>query len=157
MNVLVIDFARVLIFADVDVPSLGRYHDELSANPSYRVFDHFSLNLALIERLHQLRPRISVFLFTDGELHTAPAIVPALQGVFTAIVTAEELGLKKSLPASFLALAHRLGFAPSTAALIDDNPANVAAAHSAGYMAHCFRTNEEAFNFLNSVFDGQAR
>jgi len=64
ISALVIDFSRVLIFANADVSSLNRHHAELEAHPGYRVLDHFQLNVELLEYLRELslsRTDISVF------------------------------------------------------------------------------------------------
>ena len=151
MNVkaLVLDFSRVLIFAQADVPSLNSHHDALELQPGYRVLEHFRLNTELLEYLRELSKRLPLYLFSDGRLHTLPEITPALAGIFKKIVTAKEVGYKKNQAEAFLALAYRLGYAPQELLFVDDQPSNVEAAKAAGCATHQYTGNADLIDFLN--------
>ena len=154
MNIkaLILDFSRVLIFANADVPSLNRHHNDLQAQiPGYHVLDHFRLNLELLDYLKQLSVRIPLYIFSDGKLHTLPEIAKPLEGIFKKIVTASEVGYKKSQPEAFLALAYRLGYAPSELLFIDDQATNIFAAKVAGFVTHQYTTNTELIGLLNNA------
>lgn len=151
LKALVIDFSRVLIFANAAVSSLNHHHDVLELQPGYRVLDHFQLNIELLDYLRELGKRLPVYLFSDGRLHTLPEISPSLDGIFKKIMTAKEVGYKKSEAEAFLGLAYRLGYAPQELLFVDDQAANIAAAKSAGFAAHRYIANSELIDFLRDT------
>ena len=55
-----------------------------------------------------------------------------LEGHFSHVVFAEELGLEKHDPRCFQALSHTLGVEPGECTLLDDSPFNCATARKAG-------------------------
>ena len=154
MNIkaLILDFSRVLIFANTDVPSLNRHHLALEAHdPGYHVLEHFHLNQELLDYLKLLSGRVPLYLFSDGSLHLLPQIAKPLEGIFRIILTAAEVGYRKSQSEAYLALAYRLGFAPAELLYIDDDRANIEAAKSAGFVTHRYTTNTELIALLNSA------
>lgn len=58
-----------------------------------------------------------------------------LEGYFSHVVYAEELGLEKHDPRCFQALSHTLGVEPGVCTLLDDSPFNCATARKAGMHA----------------------
>ncbi len=151
MNItaLVIDFSRVLIFAGDTVESLNQHHAKLAeTEPGYRVLEHFQLNTELLGHLRRLSSRVPIYLFTDGKLHKLPEIAPALEGIFKAIYQAEDFGYKKNQPEAYLALSYRLGIPAASILFIDDTPANVAAAASAGFVTYRYESNAATIALL---------
>ena len=146
------DFSRVLIFANATVSSLNQHHDVLELQPGYRVLDHFQLNIELLVYLRELGKRLPIYLFSDGRLHALPDISPSLDGIFKKIMTAKEVGYKKSETEAFLGLAYRLGYAPQELLFVDDQTSNIAAAKSAGYATHQYIANTELIDFLRDTF-----
>ena len=149
ISALVIDFSRVLIFANVDTESLNRHHAALKPQPGYRVLEHFRLNTELLNYLRDLSQRVPIYLFSDGNLHTLPEIAPALQGIFRATYRPEEFGYTKRQPEAYLALAYKLNYPPTSILFIDDSPANIAAAASAGLTTYRYETNAAVMAFLD--------
>ncbi|HVQ44372.1 MAG TPA: HAD-IA family hydrolase [Candidatus Saccharimonadia bacterium] len=154
MNIiaLVIDFSRVLIFTKTaDVASLNRHHAELEATPGYRVGEHFYLNIELLEYLRGLSAYVPTYLFTSGGLHALPEFAPALEGIFRDIITTDEIGYGKTKPEAYLALAYRLSYTPSQILFIDDSPANIQAAKTAGFVAVQYQSNAATIKLLDSA------
>lgn len=149
ISALVIDFSRVLIFANADVPSLNRHHDTLETQAGYRVLEHFRLNTELLEFLRLISKQVPLYLFTDGHLHTLPDIAPSLQGIFREQLTAESFGYKKTQAEAYLALAYKLGYAPAAILFIDDTPANLTAAQAAGLHTYQYQTNPDLISVLS--------
>jgi HAD superfamily hydrolase (TIGR01509 family) len=146
---LIIDFSRVLVFARTEVPNLEHLHAELAAQPGYRPGEHFQLNIELLSYLRKFSTRWPLYLFTDGHLHTLPEFEPVLKGIFRTVVTAEELGFKKTEPEAYMALAYHLGYAPSSLVFIDAKSANITAAAAAGLITHLYHDNTELITFLD--------
>jgi hypothetical protein len=70
MKALIVDFSRVLIFAnDEQVASLNEHHRRLSAEPGYSLFDHFRLNHELLGYLGRLKDRVPLYIFTINILY----------------------------------------------------------------------------------------
>lgn len=151
ISALVIDFSRVLIFANADVASLNKHHAELEAHLGYRVLEHFQLNTELLEYLRKLSKQVPIYLFSDGKLHTLPDIAPSLTGIFRTTYTAEEVGYKKNQPEAYLELAYRIGLTPPQLLFIDDNPSNIAAAASAGFQVIQYIDNDQIIGRLKSA------
>lgn len=150
-SALVIDFSRVLIFANADVASLNHHHAQLETQPGYNVLDHFRLNTELLEYLRRLSKRVPIYMFSDGKLHALPEIAPSLKGIFHTIYTAEEVGYKKNQPEAYIELAYRIGLTPPQLLFIDDSPSNIAAATSAGLRAIQYVDNSQIIGQLNDA------
>lgn len=150
IKALVMDFSRVLIFANTDVPteSLGSRHATLAVTPGYRVLEHFTLNAELLAFLRVLSSRAPIYLLTSGHLHALPDITPSLAGIFAGIFTTEEIGYPKSRPEAFIELALRTGLTPPDLLVIDDQPGNIAAARQAGCVAYQYTDNQSLITAL---------
>ena len=141
----------MLIFAKADVPSLNRHHATLETQPGYRVLEHFTLNTELLDFLRQFNSHWPVILFSDGGLHALPDIAPKLEGIFQHIITADEMGYKKSQPEAYLGLAYRIGCTPQELLFVDDTAANIAAAKTAGCATHLYSSNSDLINLLKQA------
>src|SRR5215469_767851 len=69
IKAILIDFSRVIIFANAEVPSLNRHHRELKETDNYRFFDYFFLNHSLLERLEEISKTVPIYIATSGALH----------------------------------------------------------------------------------------
>ena len=143
MKALVVDFSRVLIFANVDnVDSLNGHHKALSVDPNYQIFDHFTLNHELLAYLRTLKDKIAIYVFTDGKLHHLSEVSTHLTGIFTGTYSVDSLGLNKKQPEAYLSLARLISVEPDEILFVDDKISNVEAAQSAGLQALQYTNNK---------------
>jgi beta-phosphoglucomutase family hydrolase len=89
----------------------------------------------LVDYLHRLRAAgLPLALATSAGRENVAFVLRELgiEGVFAALVTAEEITRGKPDPEIFLLAAERLGVAPAACLVFEDSPSGLEAAHSAG-------------------------
>jgi HAD superfamily hydrolase (TIGR01509 family) len=149
MKALIIDFSRVLVFAkDPNVESLNRHHEELAQAPGYEFYEHFNLNRELLEFLAGLKDRMPMYIFTDGRLHVLPEVAVYLRDIFRGAQTVESVGVSKKDPEAYRQLVRQLGLEPDDVVFVDDKPAHVEAARTAGLQGVVYRDNAQVMEAL---------
>jgi HAD superfamily hydrolase (TIGR01509 family) len=150
IQAIVFDFSRVLLFpADTGYLSgLNALHTTLSKKPGYRFLDHFRLNTELLDHLNKIKD-LPLYIFTSGYVQEAPTAQAAIERIFTAILSADKLGVDKSEPAAYKRLTMEIGADPGVVLFIDDSNANISAAKAAGLQTHHFTGNQELLEYLH--------
>jgi FMN phosphatase YigB (HAD superfamily) len=139
---LIIDFSRVLLFSYADTDSLNALHSQLSRqDPAYDILDHFYLNQELFDFLAKARSDVRICLFSDGALHLISPIRGSVEAVVDTVVTAEQLGHKKTDPEAYRKLLKLLDIPAKDAVFLDDKQSNVEAAKSVGIQVVHFENN----------------
>jgi HAD superfamily hydrolase (TIGR01509 family) len=105
-------------------------------------------NAPLWALVAQLRRRVTVGGFSDNPAFVGELFPPG--AVLDPMFWSAELGLSKSGPAAFVAVARRLGVDPAAILFIDDSAANIALAQSLGWDAIQFRSNAQLKEELSS-------
>jgi HAD superfamily hydrolase (TIGR01509 family) len=137
---MILDFSNVLIFArdrgyHGKLNTLNRkLREAVTGDATYNALDHFDLDHELLDTLKEIKSRgkISMHLFTDGNMHTMPEIREQLLPVFDSLNGSAEIGFGKSDPEAFRFLAQRLQLEPNQMLFIDDKAENIEAARLAG-------------------------
>ncbi len=116
-----------------------------------------SINHALIQYVHQLRPRYKTAILSNAW----PMLRYYLNEVFrisyafdTIIVSAEE-GLAKPDPRIYERAVARLGVRPEEAVFVDDLEENIAAARACGLHGIRYQTLEQVLDELATLLDGR--
>lgn len=139
------DLARVLLFPK-DTTYLGelnaRYR-ELKDRPGFEFFDHFVLNDALLNYCRSIKNKKRLYVFTSGFIQNAPEIADILKSVFEDIYSAEQLGLSKKKPDSYITIARKMNVEPSQILFTDDNSENIEAAKQAGLSVFLYSDYEK--------------
>lgn len=148
ISVLVFDLSRVLLFPkDKNYKGgLNDLHDGLSKKKDYHILDHFEFNEELIAYLDSIKNRIALYVFTTGIIQNSPEMRERLKQTFKKIFSAEEIGLSKKDPKSFLYIAKVIGKKPEEILYIDDSFDGVKVAKRANY-------NAEQYHKLQKTMD----
>jgi HAD superfamily hydrolase (TIGR01509 family) len=151
MKALLFDFSRTLLFPQdpTDQRTLNQLHQALSRNKDYQIFDHFRLNQELLEFLHSVKDELDLYIFTSGTMISS---VPELQSHLTdfkKIYSGTELGLDKSVPASYTFVARDIDLPPEEILFIDDSPTNITAAKESGLEVLHYKDNEAVMNGIS--------
>jgi HAD superfamily hydrolase (TIGR01549 family) len=149
---LIIDFSRVLIFAHADTDSLNELHRQLSEQgEDYGILDHFYLNEELFGFLDSVKPAVKICLFSDGVLHLVSPVRERVEAIADTIITAEQIGYKKSEPKVYTLLLQQLELSAKDALFVDDKQANIEAASNVGIQVVHFIDNTQALPALNTL------
>jgi FMN phosphatase YigB (HAD superfamily) len=154
IKAVVTDFSKVLLFAKDKsyTGGLNGLNRKLLADEaSYPFFDYFVLNNSLLEYYAKLRQRMPVYVFTSGTIQNHPAIKRTVAGVFSAVISAEELGLSKADRGAYMAVAGIVKHEPSEIVYVDDKQANLDFAAAAGMTTVLFTTNRETVAKLEAL------
>ncbi|TAL58541.1 MAG: HAD family hydrolase [Nanoarchaeota archaeon] len=145
ITTLVFDFSRVVLFPkDVSYKGeLNPLHKRLSQSSDYNFLEHFELNDPLLRYLQEFKGKYGLYIFTSGSIQDALEIRPQLEAVFEGIYSAEELGVRKRDPHSYLHFAKAIGRKPEEMVFIDDTLANVETARKAGIQSICYVSLEQ--------------
>jgi HAD superfamily hydrolase (TIGR01509 family) len=74
-----------------------------------------------------------------------------LKGIFQNVITADDLGHKKSEPEAYYMLAARLGYTPADIFFVDDQQKNIDAAKQAGCATHLYTGNADIIALLQKA------
>ena len=99
------------------------YRDLVNLKPGAR---------ALLEQYHRQGEEMVLFTACRPRLCQLALARHQLEGYFSHVIFAEELGMEKHDPRCFEALSHTLGVEPEACTLLDDSPFNCATARKAG-------------------------
>jgi HAD superfamily hydrolase (TIGR01509 family) len=152
IRAIIFDFSRVILFPkDPGYQSgLNALHRSLHAtDPDYEFLGHFRINTELLDMLRQIK--LPMYVFTTGFVQEHRAVRSALQSVFKAVYSAEQLGVSKSEPATYRALCNKIGVAPEHALFVDDTAKNVEAARKAKLQAYRYTDNERLEQFFRKL------
>jgi HAD superfamily hydrolase (TIGR01509 family) len=152
VSTLIIDFSRVLIFARADTDSLNELHRQLlEQDENYDILQHFYLNEELLHFLRGIKSTVRICLFSDGALHLVSPVRERVESVVDTIITAAQLGYKKSDPYSYEKLLKQLEISAEDALFVDDKQANVEAADAIGIQVVRFIDNAQTLPVLNTL------
>lgn len=132
MKVLLFDFAGVISIQDFGQnPQLG-------------------LNRWLLNKLAALTSKQVAAIYTNSTYLTEdPELMAVLRSVFQEFFLASQLGLAKSDPASYLALAKKLNCQPDEIFFTDDSSQNVIAAQQVGVTAVLYQNNQQLWTDIS--------
>lgn len=153
IKALITDFSGVLLFPTDDSYSggLNDLHEKLSELADYDFWKHFRLNEDLLSFLRTLGEKVNLYVFTTGRIQDHPVLQPKLNGVFKKIFSGGDLGLKKTDPKSYEALAREIHLKPEEILYIDDKQENLDAAKKAGFGVVHFESNEVVVKDLGEL------
>jgi len=129
------DLSRVVL-----LPKDKKYHGKLNdlykehaREDNFIFFKYFETNERLLNLFSELKSKLPIYLFTTEYIQNDPAIKPKLESVFNRIFSADELGLFKKDPKSYLLIASEMNIDPTLILYIDDLSENIATAKEAGF------------------------
>ncbi len=151
------DFSRVIL-----MPKDRSYAGEL--NDLYRTkvlqdgmgyFDVFDLNEELLAFLGSLGENYPLGIFTSEIVQNDPAVRPRLEQAFRDVVSAQDLGIRKTEKEAYLTVAKSLQQEPAAVLYIDDKEENVAAARDAGLHAIRYVSNSQIMADIRAALAGK--
>lgn len=153
INTIISDFSYVILFPkdSTYTASINVLHQELATTNDYNVFNHFSLNQELLDTYRQLSSNKTFYIFTDGSMHRVEDIQLQIDDIFSAAISARDIGFSKNNPQAFRELAQVLEIDPETTLFIDDKEENIQAAQEAGFQTHRFENTKETVQFLKTL------
>lgn len=95
-----------------------------------------------------MKTKKKLHIFTSGFIQNAPEIAEVLNQVFESILSAEELGLKKSDVFTYKKINEMLAKNPEELVFIDDTAENIEAAKRAGWNGIVYLSNNQLFKEL---------
>jgi len=141
IKVLLFDFSRVLIFPK-DTSYAGMlndlYRNKLKEG-NFVFFDNFKFNEELLSFLKTLKTTYSLDIFTTDVLQNDPAAKEVLKPIFSHVFSANELGLSKKDPQSYITISQNLEVKPEEVLFIDDTLGNIETAQKAGLQVMQFK------------------
>ena len=144
IKVIVTDFSRVLLFP-VDESYKGGLNalnnQLLGANSDYDFKKHFRINKELLEYYASLD--LPIYIFTSETIQEHPAIKDDLRDIFSGVLSAKNLKIRKTDKNAYIVIAHRLNVQPFEILYIDDKPSNVQAATIAGCATILYTSNSD--------------
>lgn len=153
VNTLLFDFSRVIL--DVKDKShtgfLNDLHRKMSSQPDYNFFDYFKLNNELLKFLGVIKDKYPLYIFTTGSVQNVPEVRKIIDPIFRKIYSAEEMGLNKKNPQSYLFIAKDLNKNPNEILFIDDQLENIKAARISGFMTLQFQSNMQLMNEFSKI------
>jgi len=126
-------------------------NNRLRVSSNYQFFDHFELNMELLDHLEKIKSRLPIYMFTMETIQGSPEIREQIQEVFSKVFSAMKMGVEKSDPESYKIIARDLGVDPSEIFYTDDKKENVDAAKSAGCRAVQFENNGQLISELQKI------
>lgn len=140
------DFSRVILF-----PKDKKYKGTLNGlnkelenrKITYDFFDYFEFNEDILNLYKQLKNKYSINMFTTGTVQNAKEVKQKLDNIFDSIFSAEEYGLKKDNPDSYIFIANKLGKSVNQILYIDDQLKNIKAAKYAGMATLFYLYNQK--------------
>src|SRR3989344_5762920 len=104
ITTIIFDLSRVLLFPkDINYKGkLNALHEELSKKLGYDVLENFEFNEELLNYLDRIKKKVDLYVFTTGIIQNSPKIKSRLDKTFRDVFAAEELGLNKKDPKSYL-------------------------------------------------------
>ncbi len=113
------------------------------------------LDLALVERIRQLRPNYKTGLITNAFKDIRKSIEELwhLDDVFDAIIISSEVGLAKPDPAIYRRWLDQLSLPAEAAVFIDDFAENITAARQLGMATIHFKGPDQALTELEALLD----
>ncbi len=144
IKALITDFSRVLFFPKERkyLGSLNGLHKTLSVQSSYKILDHFELDIPLLEYYTSLAKQLSVYIFTSETIQDAPELQRFLQPIFKDVFSAMKMGLDKKEVSAYQQLAKEIQLSPAEIIYIDDSESNILAAQKAGLQTILFKNND---------------
>lgn len=118
-----LDLTEEEIMGEWEDLAAHHYRDLVELKPGAR---------ALLEQCRSRGEEMALFTACRPRLCRLALARHQLEGYFSHVVFAEELGLEKHDPRCFQALSHTLGVEPGECTLLDDSPFNCATARKAG-------------------------
>jgi FMN phosphatase YigB (HAD superfamily) len=159
IKAVVTDFSKVLLFAKDEAYSggLNALNTRLLAgDPAYPFFDHFVLNDELLDYYQSLGRKLPVYVFTTEYIQNHPAIRGRVRRVFKAVLSAQELGLKKADQEAYRSIAAMIHCGPEEILYIDDKGSNIEAASRAGLRTFLFTGNIVLMSKLDALVRSRA-
>ncbi|MBP9686905.1 MAG: HAD-IA family hydrolase [Candidatus Doudnabacteria bacterium] len=146
ITTIISDFSRVLL-NPVDENYSGSLNDlhkmlVTEYGEDYPVLRYFKFNDELLAFYLSLKPGCVLSVFTSDAIQKHPDIQPRLSEVFEHVISAKDLGVKKSDSGAYAKLSAQFGFVPERTLYIDDQISNVEAARSAGFQGLVFSENQ---------------
>lgn len=151
-SVLLFDFSRVLLHPkDKTIPSLNGLYRELQKQDSFNFFEHFELNLELLQFLKSIHDKYRLYILTSEVIQNAPEIQKNITEVFDQVFSAQELGLSKKDPAIYQHIAEKIETKPEEIMFIDDTNANIEAAKKSRLQTILYASNATLMHKLNQL------
>lgn len=145
------DFSRVLLFPkDPNYPGTlnGLYTELKSKYGSFNFYDYYVFNDELLDFYTKLKEKYSVNIFTTGLIQkNSPEVAARMTPIFENTFAAQDYGLSKQDPQSYVFIADKLGKNPEEILFIDDQKGNIEAAQKAGMQAILYISNENLFSY----------
>ena len=151
ITTIIFDLSRVLLFPkDKNYKGkLNALHKELLRKSNYDILKYFELNDELLTYLAKSKGKVDLYVFTTGVIQNSPKIKNRLNKTFAGVFAAEDLGLDKKDPESYLSIAKKIGKSPTEILFVDDTIENVKAAKKAGFSVIHFETNAQFLKDLS--------
>ncbi|PIZ47628.1 hypothetical protein CO180_00545 [candidate division WWE3 bacterium CG_4_9_14_3_um_filter_41_6] len=155
IQAIVSDFSRVILFPKDNnyKESLNLLHKDLSQSPNYHIFDHFRLNIDLLNYYTTLLETVDLYIFTTDTIQNSPEFIPYLEPVFKKIFSAKSMNLQKTNPSSYTTICTELRLEPSKVLYIDDIFENIQAAKMAGLATSLYKNNELLFKEIAKIHE----
>lgn len=145
IHILISDVSKVLLFPkDKNYQgSLNNLHKELSKNEDYKFFDHFELNLELLNFYKSLKNKVDLYIFTSETIQETPTLQEYFVPVFTKIFSALKMNISKKDPEAYEAIIKELNLNSDEIIYIDDNLENIKAAQKSGINVIQYLNNKQ--------------
>lgn len=152
ISTIIFDFSRVLLFPkDINYSGgLNSLYREIIKNPDYTFLDHYFLNTELLEYVKTLKGKYKLAIFTNEIIQNDPAIRGEIEAVFNQIISAKDMGVKKSETTAYLKLMKILNVNPEDTLYIDDKAENITAAKSANLQTIIYENNPQVIADIQS-------
>ena len=155
IKVIVSDFSRVLLF-----PKEGSYkdglnalHKELSEKSDYSPLDYFEFNQPLLDLYQSLKAKYPLYIFTSDAIQDAPEFQQYLKPIFEDILSAKKMNTDKKTSDAYTLVAKQIGVDPQEILYIDDTPANIQAAKTAGLSTFLYSDFEKLRTHISEALN----
>ncbi len=146
---LLFDFSRVILFpADENYQGLLNDLYRKINREEVSLLDHFKFNEELLNFLKSLKNEFTLSIYTTDIIQNDPIAQTILKPLFKNIFAANDLGISKKDPKSYLVIAEKLNVNPSQILFVDDGEANIQAASEAGFQTILYSSNEQLLGDL---------
>ncbi len=132
----------------------GLYRELTNSGKPFNFLEYYEFNKPLLEYYQSLKPNYSINIFTTSQVQNDPKSLEVIDGIFDQILSAEDLGISKTDPASYISIAQKLSKSPEEIVFIDDQKNNVAAAQSAGLKGIQYKSVDELKESLKELLHG---
>lgn len=132
----------------------GFYRELTNSGKPFKFLDYYEFNKPLLEYYQDLTANYSVNIFTTSQVQNDPKSLEVIDGIFDQILSAEDLGIRKTDPSSYILVAEKLSKDPEEIVFIDDQKDNVLAAQNAGMKAVQYKNVDDLKEKLSAILHG---